>query len=131
MGVNLARKRHRHRLYKEQDGLCYYCREKMLKPKGGKVESKSCSLEHLHKKSAGGAWIASNLVAAHMKCNADRGDLCQWQHKENKGVKVNGFKEYGWCRKNFGEGREVKLSRVRDGGITGQTYESIFKGVSS
>lgn len=53
-----------------------------------------CTLEHLHKSFDGGLFSNSNTVASCAKCNTDRGGLCHWQHKVNKGKRVDFKKDY-------------------------------------
>jgi len=68
----------RHRLYLEQDGICFYCRRPMTfhkrhrdDPSGQRV-----TLEHLTPLSQGGRYGLHNEVAACALCNNRRGTMC-------------------------------------------------------
>lgn len=120
------KKKHHKRLYREQEGICFYCDKPMARYNDTSVHPKKrASLEHLCKQIDGGLWIKSNLVAAHMVCNSNRQDLCPWQHRENKGQSVNFFKEYGICRKYHGENRDGY--RRTKPILNASFYDKIFK----
>lgn len=57
------------RLYLAQRGRCFHCLEPMLLKRGGS----GYTFEHIRPSSKGGRKYG-NVVLAHSKCNADRGD---------------------------------------------------------
>lgn len=62
-----SRWEHKHRLYREQKGVCAYC--------GLYVKYNQWTLEHIIPKHSGGSSLASNLVGACMTCNTLKGGL--------------------------------------------------------
>lgn len=67
--------RRRWRLYLEQDGLCFYCREPMTFHRACRdATSKRITTDHLIPLSKGGRYRYGNEVAACFACNNARGD---------------------------------------------------------
>lgn len=75
--------KNRHAAFVRQGGLCYYCGQPMwernakshaLRLNITKLQAQDlrCTAEHRVARQDGGGNRASNIVAAHRKCNADR-----------------------------------------------------------
>lgn len=73
----MNKRNHRERLYHEQGGLCFYCKQPMILmpgPFGKRAPGKMATLEHLQPISKGGRRSPSlNCVAACVSCNQKRG----------------------------------------------------------
>lgn len=66
-----ARKLARHRA-EEQDHLCFWCAGSIDYTETAKKRALSC--EHVFPLSKGGKNVKENIVAAHAKCNMDKGN---------------------------------------------------------
>lgn len=63
----------RHALWARQHGLCYWCGGRI--PHNTTAAQDEClTVDHLVPKSRGGTDSPLNLVAAHRRCNGDRGN---------------------------------------------------------
>lgn len=74
--------------WEQQQGLCYFCRERMLPYRRSRFKSPLCAtFEHLKPKRDGGADTAGNVRLAHALCNNVTGGV--WE--ENKYRERNGM----------------------------------------
>ena len=72
IGLGPARWRLRKYLFKQQNGLCYYCGGEMsltARRKDGSPAQIFATFEHLIRREDGGTNSAENLVLAHGRCN--------------------------------------------------------------
>jgi hypothetical protein len=81
-----GKRRLRERLFVEQDGRCYWCKDDMelehfIKTEHGNLKEnpRFASIEHLLPKYRGGMNGAANCVAAHAHCNHKRASK-RWPH---------------------------------------------------
>lgn len=74
--TNVRKRERRDKLFKQQKGLCYYCKGMMKKHNvGDKVMPMTCTIEHLDDKFSperGMHQGEERTVAACSKCNTDR-----------------------------------------------------------
>ena len=68
------RRQVRAKLFKAQDGLCFYCKTPMLATydKPGIPPDDYATFEHLKHHSEGGSWRGENIVLACWSCNRKR-----------------------------------------------------------
>lgn len=59
-------------IWQEQNGLCYYCDEPMLR-EGNQYNPSRCNVEHIKPASDDGIHALSNIVLACRKCNYSKG----------------------------------------------------------
>lgn len=76
---NKQTRKHRERLFKEQSGLCYWCKEPMTNEPGYYLANNKyrtppdlCTIEHLTPTSEGGTNEKQNLAVACFSCNTKR-----------------------------------------------------------
>lgn len=71
---NVRKRRKREKLFKLQEGLCFYCGQRMNQFTK-KNDPRRCTTEHLIPKSRGGTDCWENVVAVCNHCNNLRGDF--------------------------------------------------------
>lgn len=75
MAISSRRKQNiRNVLFEAQGGKCCYCAKPMRLSQRGRYAD-AATIEHLHRKADGGSDRRSNLAAACLECNQDRGPL--------------------------------------------------------
>lgn len=140
------KKSKRKKLFISQGGLCHYCNKPMFdndlsdarafhlsKLKRDKfcinyhkqyvLKQLLCTLEHKERSEDGGGFLDHNLVVAHSCCNTARQGMCYFQHKFNKGKRVDVFKDYGWCNK----GKLVEFVKKPARRVDLSIYGNLFK----
>jgi 5-methylcytosine-specific restriction endonuclease McrA len=64
------------RIYREQEGLCYLCREPMtVQAEGLEACRSDATWDHLHPLALGGKNTLANMALAHSSCNMIKGQL--------------------------------------------------------
>lgn len=63
------------KLFDDQDGKCFYCKEPMLLVRPEISPLRACTLDHKVARACGGGSCESNLVAACAQCNSIKGHL--------------------------------------------------------
>lgn len=72
-GAWIKKQEWRERLFKEQDGFCFYCHRKMSlvnRRKTGQPAKNFATFEHLERRADGGRFNSDNIVLVHRICNA-------------------------------------------------------------
>ena len=77
----------RDRLFKDNDGECYYCfRKTYLKwqdaPDRETMIERMATIDHIDPVSRGGTWKKYNIVLSCRKCNADKADMSEEDYHE-------------------------------------------------
>ena len=93
-------------LFKEQDGLCWHCGERMnlLRRKGGQPSRLFATFEHLINAVDGGQVDGNNIVLAHAKCNNIR------NNEEQRRAAIKRGRRH-WPRLSLGERIQLGLSK--------------------
>ncbi|MBR9970435.1 HNH endonuclease [Magnetospirillum sulfuroxidans] len=88
-----------HRLWEEQQGLCFYCGIAMAAPLTQRLRHRkrldAATIEHVVPRAHGGAAEWPNEVAACRACNAAKGDDAPSEHNLRKLGRLKGFEVIG------------------------------------